>query len=316
VDFAYYCGVWNGLVDQLAALPEGAGWLLDMVTNKENARTMFIQGLQKLHKEAERAGGYGSLIQQIVQASFDSPNAALNAHSYGVATSQALTFYLSVAKAGQVGKLANLFHQLDAVGGLVNVTLSPVIKVMGASTKVVLQAGGKVGLGLVQGGTDVVAAFIRGSARSLEGKTYSLAEPFVPNLVAAGEELVRKVKGIKQFLKNGEGKLLQDEQGRYIVEVEYLDEAGNTSTLHAAAEEVSAVADDIASFISKPLNQKLDDISNAWKAVYPEIFVERRLFEDIMGQYRYTKASGWGHTADIADNFKAIDFYKDFTVVM
>ena len=31
-----------------------------------------------------------------------------------------------------------------------------------------------------------------------------------------------------------------------------------------------------------------------------------------MGHYRYKKADGWAHTSDIADNFKGVDFYKDF----
>jgi len=34
-----------------------------------------------------------------------------------------------------------------------------------------------------------------------------------------------------------------------------------------------------------------------------------------MGNYRYVKNEGWGHTNDIAHNFKAIDFYDDFTVI-
>jgi hypothetical protein len=72
-------------------------------------------------------------------------------------------------------------------------------------------------------------------------------------------------------------------------------------------------AEDLTAFIGKTLQQKLDDITNAWKAVYPEIFVERKFFEDIIGYYRYSKSAGWGHTADIADNFKAIDFYDEFT---
>ena len=46
---------------------------------------------------------------------------------------------------------------------------------------------------------------------------------------------------------------------------------------------------------------------------YPKIFFERKLFEDLMGNYRYVKNEGWGHTNDIAHNFKAIDFYDDFT---
>ncbi|WP_139344195.1 hypothetical protein [Cellulophaga omnivescoria] len=33
----------------------------------------------------------------------------------------------------------------------------------------------------------------------------------------------------------------------------------------------------------------------------------------MMGNYRYLKTSGWGHTDEIASNFKAIDFYKNGT---
>lgn len=51
---------------------------------------------------------------------------------------------------------------------------------------------------------------------------------------------------------------------------------------------------DLMTFVNKALAQKLDDISNAWKAVYPEVFVERKFFEDIIGHYRYAKGSGWG----------------------
>ncbi|MBL6445815.1 hypothetical protein JMN32_05825, partial [Fulvivirga sp. 29W222] len=58
-----------------------------------------------------------------------------------------------------------------------------------------------------------------------------------------------------------------------------------------------------------------ENIKKAWEASYPQIFFERKLFEDIMGHYRYPKGSGWGHTSDIASNFKAIDFYEDFTQI-
>lgn len=36
----------------------------------------------------------------------------------------------------------------------------------------------------------------------------------------------------------------------------------------------------------------------------------QHIFEDIMGEYRNHKADGWTHTADIANNFKGVDFYK------
>lgn len=40
----------------------------------------------------------------------------------------------------------------------------------------------------------------------------------------------------------------------------------------------------------------------------------RSFFEDIMGQYRYLKSSGWAHTGDISEFFKGVDFYKGTTV--
>lgn len=51
-------------------------------------------------------------------------------------------------------------------------------------------------------------------------------------------------------------------------------------------------------------------LSGALAAPLPNIFEGRHIFESIMGEYRYSKADGWAHTADIADNFKAVDFYK------
>jgi hypothetical protein len=79
----------------------------------------------------------------------------------------------------------------------------------------------------------------------------------------------------------------------------------------SAGGNVARGADDVATFINKSLAQKLDDIDNIWKTKYPiqEMLEGRSFFEDIMGQYRYTKSSGWAHTSDIADNFKGVDFY-------
>lgn len=41
----------------------------------------------------------------------------------------------------------------------------------------------------------------------------------------------------------------------------------------------------------------------------PNMLEGRHIFEDIMGEYRNQKADGWT-TADIAHNFKGVDFYK------
>ncbi|CAN1563860.1 hypothetical protein MCETHM1_02793 [Flavobacteriaceae bacterium] len=72
------------------------------------------------------------------------------------------------------------------------------------------------------------------------------------------------------------------------------------------------VANDLLGFTNKTLAQKLDDIKNIWNTKYPiqDMLGGRSFFEDIMGQYRYLKSSGWNHTGDISFNVKGIDFYK------
>jgi hypothetical protein len=76
--------------------------------------------------------------------------------------------------------------------------------------------------------------------------------------------------------------------------------------------ELQQVRNDLPSFINKTLTQKLDDINTIWKTKYPipDMLGGRSFFEDIMGQYRYTKSTSWNHTGDISFNVKGIDFYK------
>ncbi len=79
-----------------------------------------------------------------------------------------------------------------------------------------------------------------------------------------------------------------------------------------SVEELANSVDDLAGFISKSLSDKLKHIDDIWKTKYPipDMLGGRSFFEDVMGQYRYTKSSGWLHTGDISFNFKGIDFYK------
>ena len=81
-----------------------------------------------------------------------------------------------------------------------------------------------------------------------------------------------------------------------------------------AIKKAKKISKNLDGFIVKSLPEKLEDIQNIWKTKYPinEMFEGRTIFEDIMGHYRYKKADGWAHTSDIADNFKGVDFYKDF----
>ncbi|MGL1889438.1 MAG: hypothetical protein OCD76_23185, partial [Reichenbachiella sp.] len=75
---------------------------------------------------------------------------------------------------------------------------------------------------------------------------------------------------------------------------------------------VADVGSDLSSFISKSLSDKIKYIDDIWNTKYPieDMLGGRSFFEDVMGQYRYTKSSGWSHTGDISFNVKGIDFYK------
>ena len=71
----------------------------------------------------------------------------------------------------------------------------------------------------------------------------------------------------------------------------------------------------VANFANKTLDGKLKEIADAWKKYYPDVFAERKFFEDLMANYRYKTTDGWARTSNIAENFKGVDFYKDFTEV-
>ncbi|WP_113637147.1 fibronectin type III domain-containing protein [Nubsella zeaxanthinifaciens] len=82
-----------------------------------------------------------------------------------------------------------------------------------------------------------------------------------------------------------------------------------------AAKGVKGAGDDLLSFVNKSLTDKLKQVDDIWKTKYPvqEMLEGRTFFEDIMGQYRYAKSSGWSHTGDISEFFKGVDFYKGTT---
>lgn len=72
----------------------------------------------------------------------------------------------------------------------------------------------------------------------------------------------------------------------------------------------------ISSFAAKSFSDRLQAIKDAWNAVYPKIFIERGMLEDVLREYRYLRDLGWQHTLDFADNFKAIDFFKTETAIV
>jgi Pretoxin HINT domain len=71
---------------------------------------------------------------------------------------------------------------------------------------------------------------------------------------------------------------------------------------------------------SSSLADKLEHIKEGWKLVIKSsddvvpFFNQRRYFQDLMSEFRY-KSSGFKSTSEIAENFKALDFFKQSSVV-
>ena len=86
--------------------------------------------------------------------------------------------------------------------------------------------------------------------------------------------------------------------------------------LSESVKKVKRISQTLEDFAAKTLPEKIEDISNLWKTKRPlnDMFEGRHIFESIMGEYRYKKSDGWAHTADIADNFKGVDFYKGIEI--
>jgi Pretoxin HINT domain len=71
---------------------------------------------------------------------------------------------------------------------------------------------------------------------------------------------------------------------------------------------------------SSSLTDKLEHIKEGWKLVIKSsddvvpFFNQRRYFQDMMSEFRY-KTSGFKSTSEIAENFKALDFFKQSSVI-
>ena len=133
------------------------------------------------------------------------------------------------------------------------------------------------------------------------GITFNIVDGAL-TLEKAGEQIGRIVNGVLEPTKIlTEGTKLGELVNGYYLAVK----DGTIGFLKA-----TGISESLSEFLGKGLAQKLDEIAASWTAYYPKVFFERRLFEEMMGHFRYAKSNRWSHTGDISPNFKAIDFYQ------
>ncbi|MCX2682130.1 fibronectin type III domain-containing protein [Galbibacter sp. EGI 63066] len=309
---AYYAGfidgAWEIIPTTVAAgkflyawqpLNNSYYWTPEAIQTRQQTIELLLL-MEQLHNEDAL---YDTLKQQFGNE-FDKyidETVALDAqarYNQGKLIFEVASFFFGVAEAKAALKTGKITSETFQMLKKIPSSMASFIKSAARfSKKVVLQLEASTGKLLLDG--QHFATIIGKRIRLVEVITESIAENLKPigQLVTPeGYTLIDDNKSLGERVLN----IVEDAKGKYRV---------------AVAKAGKILVNTLDDFTKLSLKQRLDYLKEAWKAYYPQIFFERKLFEDMMGYYRYKKSLGWGHTGDIAHNFKAIDFYNDFTKV-
>jgi Fibronectin type III domain/A nuclease of the HNH/ENDO VII superfamily with conserved WHH len=130
VEFAFHCGLWNGIIDQIALLAGSAALVVDgqemvhkFVFNLKDQpedplgiRDKFLEQVEKFQLKVKTEGGYTKLVGKFISNKIALNNATQNGELYGEVVSNVATFVLSFTKIGKASKVLNSFNELDAFG--------------------------------------------------------------------------------------------------------------------------------------------------------------------------------------------------------
>lgn len=205
LEFAYVCGLWNGSINVVGSLPEGASFVVKMITNEENTRDNTFNAISKL--------SFDSITQMAEQEweKFKNLNACLQAEKAGELTIETVTIVASFTKLGKVSKVVSALDDLDA--------FSQVAKLSGKLIKPVVKAGSKsVKFVLNEGVNFISRAQVR--VKGL-GCLFPYIEIRLKDKINAIDDLTLQKKvsaSIEE--KGGLDKLPTDENGNKIVEIE------------------------------------------------------------------------------------------------
>jgi hypothetical protein len=214
LEFAYMCGLWNGLVAVIKGLPESASLIVKLITNEDETRTKLGDAISKLSWEK---------MKQLCSSEWDkfkNSNACVQSHASGKLTFDVVTIFIGFTKVGKAAGFINALDKLDAVGK----SMELIFKACGKILKPVFKAGTK-GLRF---GLEVGWAFVKPGVRlSRGGRMYGMIIPIPPiNLSANIEAAYKKIRELRnkneleKYLKERENTLtlLTDENGADIID--------------------------------------------------------------------------------------------------
>ncbi|TDL99684.1 MAG: hypothetical protein C4K58_00025 [Flavobacteriaceae bacterium] len=282
VYFAFKCGVWNGIVDQVSGLANSAAIVSDLLFGDGDKIAELWTGLKKLDIWCtETQGPENVCVWSLINKAHKGTTCQI-AEQVGVDVANVLTIAISFAKVGQAAKVAQLMESLDTMNQVLKLTgkvIKPVVVGSGETAKIVFK---------------VTKAFLQPGVKftKLNGRLFSTLIPIpidlTPNLEAAinkAKELLAKNKEAfdleVQLKRDTNGAEIKDQNGNLIgvievdgQKIEILINPDESKLIESADEIVQGAKVVIAKALKNPEFKKVyDDLaSGKTKRRFPNEF--------------------------------------------
>ncbi|TDX11690.1 fibronectin type III domain-containing protein [Flavobacterium sp. S87F.05.LMB.W.Kidney.N] len=186
VHFAFKCGVWNGLVDQVKGLAEMTAIVTNLIDGGDRAGEMW-EGIKKLDIWCTESKDGNVCIWSLVKKSHTGQTCQI-AETVGYDVANIITIAISFAKVGKVAQIAKVIESLDMV--------SQTMKLAGKLIKITVKGTGTA----ARFSFAVSKAFIAPGLKFAKlNKTYCALFPIaidltenVDNAVSKAKELLKK----------------------------------------------------------------------------------------------------------------------------
>ncbi|SUV48359.1 fibronectin type III domain-containing protein [Bergeyella zoohelcum] len=244
-DFAFVCGVWNGLVETVVGIPEGGSFLIKMITNEKNARTEFAEAISKISWKH---------VKDMASEEWNkyTANPCMVSYGSGKVTMFVASCFIGVGEIKGAAAVIQTIDKLDVMGQLLNKTmkiagtiLKPVANVSGKAIKYVL----KEGVTFIKRVDIKVTPSGLGCGFPIQDIKVKLREKLSSLTPSEIDDITNKVnRAIND--EGGLAKLPKDENGNRLVEIDIDGEkvpvlVGENSSLDKIAVSISKL-DDIA----------------------------------------------------------------------
>ncbi|MCF6404142.1 hypothetical protein L3C95_14705 [Chitinophaga filiformis] len=132
VEFSFYCGAYNGLVEMVASMPKLAGWLINIILNEGGAReelttaitafankcnlssTDYYVGVMSPLVPAIKLGAcITPIIVREVKMAYSGKNVCMYAATTGKVVFNIVMLIIPLSKAGNIAKIADVLNYID-----------------------------------------------------------------------------------------------------------------------------------------------------------------------------------------------------------